>query len=124
MIKFALRRNLLYPFQLIIWNFIRQLLSELIKNLYSFNNSFLYTFLMFFGEFISGGILFLYQKKCIEGKKEKKEKKYFMSIELLQNDEEEEDYFVPLVNKIKILILIFLATFFDAVGYIINVGFF
>ena len=73
MIKFALRHNLIYPFQLIIWNFIRLLLTELIKKKFFFSNSLLYTFLMFLGELFAGIIFYFYQKQF--NKKNKIEKK-------------------------------------------------
>ena len=76
---------------------------------------------MFFGEFISGAILMLYQNKYVLVKKDEKKKKYFMSIELLQNDKEDEDYFVPLDDQKKILFLIFVSAFFDVFQYLLYI---
>ena len=81
MIKFALRRNLIYPLQLIIWNLARKLETMLIGFLFNFGNSLFYTPLMFIGEFLSGLFIYLYQKKFL-----KKEKSIpnFINIILVQ----------------------------------------
>ena len=119
MIKFELRRNLIYPIQYMIWNLIRNLLTMLIKYKFKFTNSLEYTPIMFLGEFFGGAIIYLYQKKVMMKKKEKKDQ-YFMSIKLLKNEEEDTDYFVPADNKIKIIILIFFASFFDYLDFLIE----
>ena len=64
MIKFALRRNLIYPLQLIIWNLVRKLETMLISYLFKFNDL-IYTPLMFIGEFLSGLLIYFYQKRFI-----------------------------------------------------------
>ena len=66
MIKFALRRNLIYPLQLIIWNLVRKLETILIGFLFNFSDSLFYTPLMFIGEFLSGLLIYLYQKKIFK----------------------------------------------------------
>ena len=71
MIKFALRRNLIYPLQLIIYNLVRKSETMLIGYLFNFSNSLFYTPLMFIGEFISGLLIYLYQKKFVKKKKRK-----------------------------------------------------
>ena len=40
MIKFALRRNLIYPLQLLIYNLLRKLETKLIDHLFEFRDSF------------------------------------------------------------------------------------
>ena len=119
MIKFALRRNLIYPFQLIIWNLIRQILMEIIKKIFFFSNSLLYTFLMFLGELFAGAIFYLYQKKYNKQNKKEIKEQYFMSIKLLTNEEDDEDFFSPLDSRIKIIILIFFSAFFDAIQFLL-----
>ena len=42
-----------------------------------------------------------------------------MSIKLITSEKEEDDYFVPLDNKIKIIFLIFLISLFDSVQFLI-----
>ena len=110
MIKFALRRNLIYPLQLIIWHFLRNLETLLISHIFNFQDSLFYTPIMFIGEFVSGLIIYLYQKNFF--KKNKKPAK-FLSITLIQN-EARMDY--PDSN-IKIFILIFFVAFFDLVQF-------
>ena len=62
-IKLALRPNLIYPLQYLIWNAIRDIETTLINYFFNFSNSSIYCFLMFFGEFLSALIIFTYQKK-------------------------------------------------------------
>ena len=112
-IKFALRRNLIYPLQDMIWNLVRNLLTMFIKYLFDFKDSLLYTPLMFFGELSGGGIIYLYQKKYLYAKKNEEKEQYFMSIKLLSNKEDEDDYFIPVDNNCKILFLMFLSAFCD-----------
>ena len=57
MIKFELRRNLIYPIQYMIWNLILKLLTMFFKYLFDFKDSLAYTPIMFFGEFLVGGII-------------------------------------------------------------------
>ena len=111
--KFALRRNLIYPFQLIIWNTLRKLEMILINHLFDFNNSLIYTTLMFLGEFFSGFLIYLYQQKSLS-KKQNKEVK-FMSISLIESNN---DMLIP-DGKWKINFLIFVISFVDWVEFII-----
>ena len=71
MIKFALRPNLIYPLQLIIWNLLRKIETILISYLFNFSDSLVYTPLMFLGEFLSGLGIFLYQKKFLKKRRKK-----------------------------------------------------
>ena len=111
-IKFALRRNLIYPLQLIIWNFLRNLETLLISYLFNFDDSFVYTPIMFLGEFLSGLIIYNYQNRFL--KKGKKPSKFF-SITLRTNI----SYFKPLDKSSKIFILIFFSAFFDMIQFLI-----
>ena len=60
MIKIGVRYNLIYPLFLFIFSFLREIDSIALSKI-GFNGSLLLTFLMFFAEFISGLILFIYQ---------------------------------------------------------------
>ena len=111
-IKFALRRNLIYPLQYIIWNFVREIIRLIINHVIEFQSPYIYLPLMFLGELLAGIIIYFYEKRIMKTKNEKKEDKYFMSIKLIKNEEEEDDYFVPIDNKIKILFLMFLSISF------------
>ena len=117
-IKFALRRNLIYPLQYIIWSFARDLLLYLIiNNVIKFQSSLIYLPLMFLGEILAGAIIYFYEKKIMKTKKEEKQDKYFMAIKLIEYEKEEDDYFVPKDSKIKIIFLIFLSALFDFVQF-------
>ena len=72
MIKFELRRNLIYPFQYMIWNLIRRLLTMFISYRFDFKDSLEYTPIMFLGELFAGGIIYLYEKKVMMKKKKQK----------------------------------------------------
>ena len=121
MIKFALRPNLIYPLQLIIWSFIRSVERELIGQFFSFKVNLTFLPLMFFGEFLFGGIIFLYQNQYLKKKKKRDEDTTainFMSIELIDNSEtimnaRDKDY--------KIVFLIIIKAFFDFVEFVLSV---
>ena len=119
MIKFELRRNLIYPIQYMIWTLIRRLLTMFIKYLFNFKDSLAYAPIMFFGEFLAGGIIYLYLEKIVMKRRETKEQ-FFMSIKLIRNEENDTDYFVPLDKKTKILFLIFIASFFEWLDFLIE----
>ena len=82
MIKFALRPNLIYPLLLIIWSFSRNLERVLINEVFKFKGVLIYISLMFIGEFLSGLILYLYQKRYLYNKAIKPSK--FMAITLIK----------------------------------------
>ena len=62
-IRFALRRNLIYPLQLLLLSELRNIEVSLIKNYLEYNNSLIFTSLMFLGEFLTGLILYIYIEK-------------------------------------------------------------
>ena len=112
MIKFAWRRNLIYPLQLIIWHLSRNIETKLISYLFNFSGSLTYTPLMFLGEFISGLLLFLYQKHFL--KKKKVGSNLFSTILIYrQQTLRHPDH------NIKIFFLIFCITFFDWIQFLI-----
>ena len=52
MIKFAVRRNLIYPLQLLLWNFLRDIETKLLTHYFEIDNFAIYTPLMFTGELL------------------------------------------------------------------------
>ena len=104
MIKIALRPNLKYPIFLIIWTFLRKIISILISKLFSFQGSVIYTFLMFFGE-MTGFILYKYQINFFENKFSKscisKGKLIISKPEMIRPD-----------GLIKVVFLVFMTAFF------------
>ena len=121
MIKFKLRRNLIYPGQYVIWSVVRDFLSIMIRHFLYFSNSLVYGPIMFLGEFIAGAIIHLYLRK-VETKKQEKKEQFFMSIKLIRNEEDDTYYYGPKDNKIKIIFLIFIAAFLDIVIFYIDTG--
>jgi hypothetical protein len=112
-IKFALRPNLKYPFQLIIWHLLRKLETILISYLFNFGDSLFYIPLMFIGEFLSGLIFYNYQNKFFKKEKEKESKE--ISDTLLHN----EIILSYTDSDRKIKILIAFVAYFDWIQFII-----
>ena len=114
MIKFSYRRNLIYPFQLLLWNGLRDIDNALIIYFFSFDNSLIFTFLIFLGIFFEGLILYLYQKLFIE-KKKKIKSHNFLLIEFtkirnnLSKDSKKKIYFLLIISAIFDFIQFFLS---------------
>ena len=84
MIKFALRRNLIYVLQYIIWSFIRELFIKFLDSMFNFASSYILVQLKFLSEILAGAIVYLSLKKY----NKKKKTQYFMSIKLISRGEE------------------------------------
>ena len=117
MIKFALRPNLRYPLQLIIWSFIRTIERELIGQFFSYKINLMYLPLMFFGEFLFGGIIYLYLKLSLKKRKKTQNPISFMSINLIDNQKilKKRD------KDCKIALLIAVNSFFDFVEFVLSI---
>ena len=85
-----------------------------IKYLFEFSESLFYSPLIFLGEIAGGLIIYLYQRKDKKKKRKQKEEN-FMSIELIKNENDFNDYFVPIDSNIKIVFLIFIVAFLDLI---------
>lgn len=115
MLKVALRPNLMYPTYLIIWTFLRKIITILISEFFQFKGSIIYTFLMFLGELSGGYIFYRHQKKYTEktGEDESKAKRKFSFVsrknELLRAD-----------GLITIYFLVFMTAFFDFFEFILS----
>ncbi len=64
-IRFTTRPNLKYPLQYLTYNILRDIESTLLDKYLNYNDSLMFTPLMFIGEFFAGLIVFLYQKKLL-----------------------------------------------------------
>ena len=82
MIKFAIRRNLKYPLQLLISNILRDADNYLIKYLLDFNNTSFFIILMFFGEFL-GGLIFYIKEYNFLSKNKKENPIQFINIDFI-----------------------------------------
>jgi hypothetical protein len=82
-----------------------------------FNFSLLLTLLMFLGEIVIGFILYIYQIRLFSKNKDKdKDKQTFLGIKLIQTTPE----LRPSDNCCKIYLLIFMASFFDFVEFMLS----
>ena len=70
MIKFKLRRNLIYLFIYYISWYIRKIVTLIFENTCNFYPSFIFLFLMTLGEIFGGLTIFLYQYISLKRKKE------------------------------------------------------
>jgi hypothetical protein len=111
--KFALRNNLKYPLELLIFSFLRDLDNILIDYFFNFD-SLIYMSLMFLGEFFFGLIIYLYQTHFLNKNKGLKVNTY-KSIILIRNKEN-----LAIDSKTKIIFLVFIAGFFDFVQFMMS----
>jgi hypothetical protein len=116
MIKFALRRNLIYFLQYIIWSFARDILTLNLEKEYKLGKSCLYLQFMFFGELLAGIIMYFSQRKYNKKKKEENKEQYFLSIKLIRTDSGE---LVPKDSKKKIFFLIFFVSSLDLIEFLL-----
>ena len=96
MIKFALRPNLIYPLQLLLFSCIRDVESMLVNYFYVIKNPSICALLMFLGEFITGLIFYLYHKKFLRKDKQEKSPLFFNFVNVKTKTITDKD------NKIKI----------------------
>ena len=110
MIKIGIRQNLIYPILFISFNFFRNVVILLMETKCEFSDSVLLIFVMFFGEFIAGLILYSYQYNFIS---RKRSQSVFMGIKLIEasSDMKHPD------SNFKIYSLIFFSSFLDFVQY-------
>jgi hypothetical protein len=111
--KFALRNNLKYPLELLIFSFLRDLDNILIDYFFNFD-SLIYMSLMFLGEFFFGLIIYFHQKHFLNKNKGPKVNTY-KSIILISNQEN-----LAIDSKTKIIFLVFIAGFFDFVQFMMS----
>ena len=68
LIKFAWRRNLLYPIHLLLWVFVRKINSMILTIFFNFTANLFFTLLMFFAEFFTGLLCYYVQKRLLINK--------------------------------------------------------
>ena len=113
MIKIGIRKNLIYPLMLIITTSIRKIDSILMIKINNFEASLFLTFIMFFGEFVFGIIIYLSNLLFLTKNKKSKENasrnSSLLGIKLIQRKSKLK---IP-DKKYKIYFIIFMTTFFD-----------
>ena len=113
MIKWSYRRNIIYLIFLFVYYYLRKITSIIMNQVFKFNNSLLFTFLMVLGEIFGGLSLYIYQEKFISKNNTKFQ---HFKFSLITN----EFKMKPIDGKVKIYILIFFASFFDFIEYVIS----
>ena len=117
MIKIAFGKNHLYLVVLFFSYFVRRVLLILLRNIFELGNSLIFCFFMCSGQIIGGLAVYIYQRSFL--RKKGKSSKRYNTIELINTEWE--------MNRIdsgkKILLLIFLASFFDYVEFFITSDF-
>ena len=113
MLKFAIRRNLIFPLQLLIWNTIRDIDIFLVKYFFDYNEPGFYAFLMSLGQFLAGLIFYLYYKRMLT-KPSKVKSAFVYNLGIIRTKKE-----AVIDSKIKINILLFFAAFLDLLVFII-----
>ena len=111
MIKFKIRRNLIYLFILQINFNIRKIFSIIIERNFDLKAPYLYLYMMVLGEFIGGLSVYIYQSVNLRKIKEVKN----FEVNIIHNRKRE----IKIDNYFKIFSLIIIAGFFDFAGYLI-----
>ena len=105
-IKFTTRPNMKYLVSLIVLSFVKDIILECMTSFLKFYAPLIIVLLLFLGEFIIGGLAYLYQKKLVKKKLIKTNS--FMPMALITNDKIQR-----YDRKWKIYLLIVIAGFFD-----------
>ena len=112
LIHISIRRNLYYIINLLIHYYLRKVDLIIINAKFQFNDSLIFTFLMFFGEFFAGLSIFLYQHIFL--KKDIKTVKHFkIPFSIYKPKMNRTD------NIFKIGLLIFFSASFDFIEFVI-----
>ena len=121
MIKLGIRHSFFYPIILIVCDFLRKIDSDLLDYLCNYNDSFLFTTIMFFSEMIFGLIISKYQSQFYKQKTQKKYDNY-KGIELITTDDDSK---IPIRNSVlKIILIIFTIVLVDYFQFSIPTFFF
>ena len=121
MIKISIRKNLIYLILLFISFSLRRILDIILFKTFGLNNSVIFSFLMCSGEIVGGFLIFRHQNTLFTKKEEdnydnnKKISRRLFAYNLIKTERKmkQED------NKYKIYLLIFFASFFDLIEFII-----
>ena len=117
MIKFAFRKNQIYLIFLFFSYFIRRILSILLNKIFGMSNSLLFCYLMCLGQIFGGLTISLYQSHFLHKKTIKVEQKGLIKLIQTERKLNIKD------SEAKKFFLIFLASFFDYVEFLITLDF-
>ena len=113
-IKIGLRKNLIYFLMLILFNFLRKVDLMILDKKFNFYSSRLFIVIMFLGEFLFGLIIYKYQIRSFQIKKDNNITTGLELITTYSNMQSRDSTF-------KINLLLFVASLFDFIEYIISV---
>ena len=109
MIKFAVRNNLYYPLMLTLFTFLRNIIDILLKAIFNLKSPYFTSILIFFSEFLFGGLTMWYNNSSSESSSKIINR---MGIKLIQRKTK----ISRADNYIIIYILIFFASYFDFIS--------
>ena len=118
-IGFSSRPNLKHPIQYYIYSFLWDIETTLLKTYLAYNDSLMFTPLMFIGEFFKGLIVLLYQKKFVNKtllEVEKTDK--YMNLELIKTEKSVK----TIDSNQKMIFLLFCCAYFDFIQFIISIS--
>ena len=118
-IELSFRRNLIYLLFTIIFYLLRRILSIIIGEIYGLDNSLIFCFLMFLGEIIGGLSIYYRQISFLKKNKAKNEN---ISIAYKFNQRKKKEL-KKADSWPKIYLLIFFASFFDLIEFVILANF-
>ena len=118
-IGFSSRPNLKHPIQYYIYSFLWDIETTLLKTYLAYNDSLMFTPLMFIGEFFAGLIVFLYQKKFVNKTLlEVESTDKYMNLELIKTEKS-----VKKIDTIKKMIfLLFCCAYFDFTQFLFSIS--
>ena len=102
-----------YLIFLLVYHSLRKINGILLDKIHHFNNSLVFTFLMFSGELIGGLAIYIYQNLFFINKAEKNIQ---TGIKLIHT---KKSFYNPGDKKYKIALLIFFSSFFDFTQFLI-----
>jgi len=111
-IKIGLRHNLIYLLMLILFNSLRKIDLFVLDKIFEFKISMIFIILMFFGEFLAGLIICIYQTCSFQDEIDS----IITEIKLISGPSE----MSPQDSKFKIYFLIFMTSVFDFIEFLIS----
>ena len=104
---------MIYLFLLFISYDLRRLLDIIIYSIFDMNNSLIFCFLMCLGQIVGGSLIYLYQNASFKSKKKSNNANISYQLISIERGLKRED------SKLKIGLLIFFASYFDLIEYIL-----
>ena len=113
-IRFYSRRNIFYLTQLVMHYYLRKINLIVINQLYEFNDSLIFTFLMLLGEFFAGLSIYLYQIYFFKNKNVKNAEYFGIKLITRESKMKRPDSYK------KIILLIFFTSCFDFMEFVLE----